>query len=202
MSFRNLFSSITRSTLLLAFLAPHVARPQATQTISSYPAYQSLRACGQSCFYNEVKHDILGSNLKCCKQQYCADQADEQCYCREDLAPKATSWLSLCIDKRCSSPVDFTSAVNVYDSYCTRNRNVMVSPTMTTPPPTGTATEKPSQTVPTGTGLVTVVVTATSGAPWVGSPPGGTVLVLILVRPSNTDGTMVNSEKGCGHEQH
>lgn len=177
MAFRNILS-ITRSTLLLASLTPRLARPQATQTISSDPAYQSLRACGQSCFYAD-KQDILGSNLKCCKQQYCTDQADEQCYCREDLGPKATSWLSLCIDGRCSSPVDFTSAVNVYDSYCNRNRNVMVTPT--TAPPAGTVTEKP-HTVSTGTGAVTVVtVTVTSGAAWVGSPAGGTVLVLLLV---------------------
>lgn len=176
MSFRNLFSSITQSTLLLAFLAPHLARPQATQTISSDPAYQSLRACGQLCFYLD-KQDILGNNLKCCKQQYCTDQADEQCYCREDLGPKATSWLSLCVNERCSSPVDFTSAVNVYDSYCNQNRNVMVTPTT---PPARTVTEKP-QTISTSIGVVTVVVTVTSRAAWVGSLAGGIVLVLILV---------------------
>ncbi|KAH8727394.1 hypothetical protein GQ44DRAFT_825104 [Phaeosphaeriaceae sp. PMI808] len=198
MSFRNLFSSITRSTLLLAFLSPHLVRPQATQTISSDPAYQSLRACGQLCFYLQ-KQDVLGNNLKCCKQQYCLDQADEQCYCREDLGPKATSYLSQCVNNRCSSPVDFTSAVNVYDSYCDRNRNVMVTPTTTPPagtatspartatppavtttppavtatPPAGTVTEK-SQTVSTGTGAVTVVVTVTSGAAW------GTLIQTVL----------------------
>jgi len=148
----------------------------ATSAVDSNAGF--LERSVNTCFYNDVKQDVLGANLMCCKQQYCTDQADEQCYCREDLAPKATSWLSLCIDTRCSSPVDFTSAVNVYDSYCNRNRNVMET-TMTTHP-AGTVTKKP-QTVSTGTGAVTVAVTVTSGVAWVGSPAGGTVLVLILV---------------------
>jgi hypothetical protein len=143
----------------LATLWP-VARAS-TQSLVSGEPYRSLRPCAGSCFWTP-NQDVLGISLRCCQQYLtCNDlPVDNECYCRPDLRSSAVSYLSLCVDTRCSSnAVDFASAVAVYDSYCSGVVNV-ADPVTTTPAPSGTVRAGPSSgSTPS---LVTIVVTQTA----------------------------------------
>ncbi|KAK3365107.1 hypothetical protein B0T24DRAFT_712646 [Lasiosphaeria ovina] len=135
----------------LAILWP-VARAS-PQTIASTDPFQHLRPCASSCFRREGGPDLsdtLGITLKCCEQYLtCHGPVDDECYCRADLQPSAVSWLSLCVATRCTSnAADFTSAVAVYDGYCSAAVGP-ANPDVTEPP---AVTTTPSGTVGPGPG--------------------------------------------------
>lgn len=141
------------------------------QSIASLESYQQLRPCVGSCFIrpgSKDLSDLLGIQLRCCEQYIsCNGPVDDNCYCRADLRPTAVSWLSACVATRCSSnQVDFTSAVNVYDGYCSAAVPPAGRVTTTTPPtltatPLGTAGGPGSGNTPS---VVTIVATR-SAAP-------------------------------------
>ncbi|KAK4158972.1 hypothetical protein QBC43DRAFT_294467 [Cladorrhinum sp. PSN259] len=62
--------------------------------------------------------------MKCCEtfgSPTCKGGVADQCYCREDLRPKAVHWLSRYVEIRCTTnKADFSSAMAVYDGYCSR----------------------------------------------------------------------------------
>lgn len=131
--------------LTLALLSPLVyASGESLQTISAIDGFGQQRPCATSCFYNEVGDDLLGSNMRCCKaygSPTCKGGVADQCYCREDLRPTAVDWLSRCVETRCATnQVDFSSALAVYDGYCSRvNKEVAVPQATSTPTTTGSS---------------------------------------------------------------
>jgi len=148
--------------LFLSFIAIYriTAASEAPQTITALPAYYSQRQCATSCFFNGVGQDLLGSALKCCEvytDNDCDAPVADACYCRADLRPSAVSWLSLCVNTRCSTnAVDLSSAVAVYDGYC--GAAVVTQPAA---PPTEGSLPPPTRTIRgTDTRGVSTVVSA------------------------------------------
>ncbi|RYP54586.1 hypothetical protein DL768_000646 [Monosporascus sp. mg162] len=153
------------------FLSLVVLQPIARaliQSISAIDGYSQQRPCATSCFYNDVGDDILGSNMRCCEAYgtpTCKGGVADQCYCRPDLRPSAVSWLSLCVETRCSSnTVDFTSAVAVYDDYCS-SVDVVAGPVATEPPSTITTEGSLPPTGSPAATIVTQTATSSSGIP-------------------------------------
>jgi len=82
-------------------------------SIWSEPDYVRQRDCLKLCWRCNtpcpVVHGVIG----------CANAPFDSCMCREDLRSSASSFLTSCINYRCSSaPTDLTSAVSLYNSYC------------------------------------------------------------------------------------
>lgn len=124
-SFAFPLSTMLTTHLVLA-LALAITRVSATttQTLASLPAFTQQRSCATSCFWdgdpNNGAKDVLGIKLGCCANSAtCQHHAADSCFCRADLSSVATSWLSECALRRCSSnAVDVSSAIGVYNEYC------------------------------------------------------------------------------------
>ncbi|KAH9206147.1 hypothetical protein DL95DRAFT_469887 [Leptodontidium sp. 2 PMI_412] len=77
--------------------------------------FQSMRPCAQSCL-GDPSGDDVRTGIGCGTVN---GLGQNECYCREDLQPAASSWLSTCVMARCSSnTVDLTSVISLYDNYC------------------------------------------------------------------------------------
>lgn len=102
---------------LLASLTPTIFA--ATVTLTNLPAYQSQRSCATQCFYSGFSSgggpDRLANQLDCS-----VDPIENDCFCRPDLQDDADALIQSCVYDLCSrNTIDVSSAVSIYDGYCT-----------------------------------------------------------------------------------
>jgi hypothetical protein len=84
-------------------------------SITDGTAFLSLRSCAQGCIGSTNSGPLfLASGQLSCQSPY-----DNSCFCRSDLQQKADSYLRSCINKACTNTLDASSAVSMYDTYCT-----------------------------------------------------------------------------------
>lgn len=98
-------------------LAPPILA--ATVTLTNLPAYQSQRSCAIPCFYIGYASgggpDQLAGQLDCS-----VSPIENDCFCRADLQDDADALIQSCVYEACSrNTIDVSSAVSIYDSYCT-----------------------------------------------------------------------------------
>lgn len=103
---------------LLIFALAHAVFA-ATVTLTNLPAYQSQRSCAKQCFYIGFSSgggpDRLADHLDCA-----VDPIENDCFCRADLQDDADAFVQSCVYDYCSkNTIDVSSAVSIYDSYCT-----------------------------------------------------------------------------------
>lgn len=144
-------SSVLTAVVLtwLILLLPHHRASSQTQTVSirSEDGYKTLRLCAQVCVWGYPSGGDLLTNLNCASPWY------NVCLCREDLAPAASSFLSKCVNRDCSSStVDVAQAVSLYDSYCSRDSV-----------PSNVAVVTADSSGPTTTIIAVTTVTSASG---------------------------------------
>ncbi|KAK4445360.1 hypothetical protein QBC34DRAFT_164830 [Podospora aff. communis PSN243] len=167
-----------------------------TLSIKLSPQYSALRICAQTCVDRGNDNSDLEGHLECGDSKIL-----NACYCREDLQPKATKFLSSCIVTRCGyNNQDVTSAWRLYEGYCstatriTTTKSTSTKTTSTgaaTQPPTTSPIETPAPSTPTPT-LATPSSTASSDTP-TATPqtdtsllPGSTVTAITTSITNNT----------------
>src|SRR5947209_19360780 len=93
MRFTNELSSFAFLSLLTLTSA------DGTVSIDSLTAYSIQRYCVQQCLWLRPSDGnfALGEALSCGPSPY-----QDSCYCRTDLAPSASKFLSSCVNKYCS----------------------------------------------------------------------------------------------------
>ena len=160
----TLLSSI--SSLLCLFLLPGMislttATTDSPQTIASLNGYTQLRACAQTCFdygNDGCAGDNVADHIGCAYG--CFTVAHDSCYCRADLQSKAESWLSACIKSGCTlggdTTIDISSAVGLYEGYCTAQGYSALQTPASNP---ATTTTSQAQTTPTTAQISTSVPT-------------------------------------------
>ncbi|KAI9854478.1 MAG: hypothetical protein M1813_000994 [Trichoglossum hirsutum] len=114
----------SKLTLLLTFyiLNPHSAGGQSTVSITSFGAYRSQPSCVQNCIWNVSVDDDLIAFISC------TSPWQNDCYCRTASASSASSFLSSCVIKSCSTmPPESSPAIAVYNDYCTQTTGQDVS---------------------------------------------------------------------------
>ncbi|KAK0634125.1 hypothetical protein B0T14DRAFT_86739 [Immersiella caudata] len=167
----------------------------ATLSIKLSPEYSALRICAQTCVDRGNDNSDLEGHLECGDQKIL-----NACYCREDLRPKATTFLSSCIVTRCKyNNQDVTSALRLYDGYCSSATKTTVATTRSTVrtsttrsstvSPTTLPFETPAPSTQTSTtGAPTSTVGNTTSSPQTGfsSPPGSTVTTTTTTPIPNT----------------
>ncbi|KEF52736.1 uncharacterized protein A1O9_11153, partial [Exophiala aquamarina CBS 119918] len=75
------------------------------------------RECNARCYF------IIGDVISCGHGDtvFCGQDVEDSCFCREDLQPVVTTYISECVYSSCSSNFnDLTSAVDAYTQYCKR----------------------------------------------------------------------------------
>lgn len=119
-------------TCLILFV-PTFVDAESSISLDALPAYTVLRECARECLYCPKCLFVMdvGSKIGC------GENGDppyfDSCFCRSDLAPSASSYLTSCIRRSCSSqPADITSAVSIYDDYCSFDREAVPTATPTT----------------------------------------------------------------------
>lgn len=105
-----------------------------TVSIESFPQYTELRGCAKCCFRacNAGCAFLIADILTCGGDNvvFCTNDAKDDCVCREDLQPVATTYLSSCVFSQCSSDMnDVTSAVKAYTNYCKSTGQVILATT-------------------------------------------------------------------------
>jgi len=112
----------------------------ATLSIQRDPQYSALRICAQTCVDKGNNNSDLEGELECGDTKIL-----NACFCREDLRPKATTFLSSCIISRCGyNKQDVTSALKLYDGYC--SFKPLPSPTSVSATTTKSTASKSSST--------------------------------------------------------
>jgi hypothetical protein len=107
------FLSTLPILILISLVSP--GSSQATISLESLPDFYVQRDCLKRCFscYECGVIDTLG----------CWYNGLDACFCRSDQAPTATSAISSCVLSACSGhAADVTSALSLYDGYCSRNQ--------------------------------------------------------------------------------
>ncbi|KAK4169605.1 hypothetical protein QBC43DRAFT_308035 [Cladorrhinum sp. PSN259] len=106
-------------------------------TIQSDPQYSGLRICAQECVDKANNNRDIEGILDCGDSRIL-----DSCFCRTDLRSIATQHLSTCILTRCGyDGPDYTSAVKVYDDYCSYTApRITAAPSTTTESPTNRTT--------------------------------------------------------------
>jgi hypothetical protein len=85
-----------------------------TLTIKQLADYTALRTCAQTCVDRGNDNSDLEGHLECGDSKIL-----NSCFCRQDLRPSASTFLSSCIVTRCKyNNQDVTSAWRLYDGYC------------------------------------------------------------------------------------
>ncbi|KEF61983.1 uncharacterized protein A1O9_03555 [Exophiala aquamarina CBS 119918] len=142
----------TRTTflpILALALVQHISA--VTVTLTNLPAYQSQRSCATQCFYVGFASgggpDRLADALDCA-----VDPIENDCFCRADLQDDADAFIQSCVYEYCSrNTIDVSSAVSIYDSYCTAagfNRAVETTATQGNSGTASSKTNGPLQTNP------------------------------------------------------
>ncbi|KAK5655588.1 hypothetical protein OQA88_5519 [Cercophora sp. LCS_1] len=86
----------------------------ATLSIQKEPLYSELRICAQTCVDKGNNNSDLEGHLECGDSKIL-----DSCFCREDLRPKASTFLSSCVISRCGyNNNDVTSVLKLYNGYC------------------------------------------------------------------------------------
>lgn len=62
---------------------------------------------------NMFSHDCIAALLQCD-----SEPAYDNCYCRADFQPTASSYLSSCISKSCANKLDESIALSIHSQYC------------------------------------------------------------------------------------
>lgn len=85
-----------------------------SNSVASDSGYLQQRGCVKSCLWGDIANGDLSINLGCTAPWV------NECYCRADQAPVASSFLSKCVSSVClgSASVDVSLALSVYDQYC------------------------------------------------------------------------------------
>ena len=130
------------SLLVYAVSSARENGPTATVTITDDLSYITGRECAVGCLWNTSvldNFDDLAIILAC------GYSAINGCYCKTDYASSATSFISACVDQRCSDlggglTGEVQIAMALYDGYC---ETANVDPRTTTAE-RSTATEGPS----------------------------------------------------------
>lgn len=131
----------------LVLLPPSPGRGQSV-SLSKAPDLDKQRVCVISCIIGDSYDNIVRS-VGC---------ARHSCFCRDDLRPLASQYLSDCLPKwfsGCSSTEDYLAAASIYDRYCG-----FTAPATT---PATTLASPTSSDDGTTSGAVTVSITVTSG---------------------------------------
>ena len=82
-------------------------------SIFSEPDFVRQRDCLKLCWTCTTPCPVVWGVIGCGGAPF------DSCMCREDLRSSASSFLTSCINYRCTSaPHDVTSAVSLYNSYC------------------------------------------------------------------------------------
>jgi hypothetical protein len=144
-------SLVSCCTLILFCFASLVAAQNSAYTIESVSAYSLQRTCVQNCLGG------LPGQIGCPFSYVYLNQ----CACRTDLQPSASTFLTGCVNNGCSrDPSDLSSAISLYDSYCVSNGFALVTVPASTTAATsfatvatpGTAAATSTQTGPSPTG--------------------------------------------------
>ena len=144
---------------ILALQSAPVVHSASTVSIVSDSGYISERTCAQNCVWHVGVSDDLITFLGCGN----SDGWQNSCYCRSDLQSSASSFLTSCVNKACSTnPVDLASAISIYSTYCTDAVGAVAQPT--TPGSVGAATTTLGGDSSIVTVLSVTTVLSTSGA--------------------------------------
>jgi hypothetical protein len=131
-------------TLLWLLLQSPLILADAPVSFHQASGYATQRVCAFGCF--EDFHDPgypIARELSC----------PNDCFCRPDLQPTATSYISSCLNGKCGrNSLDISRGLAIYTDYCTAAGYTTEAPPIT-PAPTGAFTVTRERTV-------TVTVTA------------------------------------------
>ncbi|KAI1353315.1 hypothetical protein F5Y01DRAFT_277583 [Xylaria sp. FL0043] len=103
-------------SLLVVFSLLHLAACDSV-SLAQATAFASQRPCAQNCFGGGIFGDVgeLADGIGCAYQN-----PQNECVCRLDLQPNADEYIASCVSRGCSAnTLDITSAVSIYDAYCT-----------------------------------------------------------------------------------
>lgn len=137
--------------LLLSSFIYAQAADLKTLSIASANDYLVSRNCVKDCLWSGGLW--VGSLIGCGSPYY------NQCYCNANLVSSATSYLSSCAMKYCTSEPDATSAVSIYAGYCSvagypvGDANVAISTTTQNAGGGGDAVTRTSLTIVTATSV-------------------------------------------------
>ena len=130
---------IASISILLILLTPSASSDN-PETIASLEAYKLQHDCAQGCFWysigNGENSDGIADAISC--QHPVNVGALDSCFCRLDLQSVAETYLSTCISVACSYgggavTVDISSAVSIYDNYCSAKGYVTNTQTESVP---------------------------------------------------------------------
>ena len=123
-------------------------------SITSVSPYREQRFCAQNCLWGEDNHTLdMGRFLEC------PPPVANSCWCSEGLASSASSFITSCVNRFCSSATgDVIRAISVYNGYCSS-----AAPAMNEAAPTASDNNTPTSTVRAFITLVSSS-TPTSGA--------------------------------------
>jgi hypothetical protein len=129
-SMSPLFQSIV-IYLLAHFISPkqYLVYADGTASIQNIPIFSSQRPCAQNCVWWDVTpinvEALLAGSLGCQ-----LSPIENDCLCRTDLQPSATSYLQTCVSTACNGNTqDIQSAQSIYLSYCSSNGYLTASTT-------------------------------------------------------------------------
>lgn len=116
--------ALLANTLLLQLTYAQIGT--ITQDVFTLPAFSLQKPCAQDCFVDTgfCPNDVLGSQIGCKSHTDCNDsgwQATNDCYCRTDLQKPAQSYLTSCVERKCTvgdGKIDASSAGSIYAQYC------------------------------------------------------------------------------------
>jgi hypothetical protein len=109
------------------FLFLHLITPASadgTVSIAAFTSYIVQRLCVKDCLWGGQP----GGGVNLPGYLPCPAPFSDSCMCRTDLAVTASTFLSSCVGKFCSSnSVDISSAIDLYSSYCDGKLAVVTS---------------------------------------------------------------------------
>ena len=128
--------------LPIALGAQSDSGPTAYVSISDSPAYATARPCAAGCLWDNTDIYVCSVNAgwyDVAMELQCGCDSLNACYCGQDNAASASSYISSCVSSACSNfPQETNSAINLYNNYCA-TANVAVSTTSDTSLPSRTA---------------------------------------------------------------
>ena len=103
---------------LLSSLITGAAAQTGVITVNAFGPYLQARKCVRSCIADYGGNRPLGdlvSALSCGSPYY------DSCFCRSDLRPTGSAFISKCINSLCASnTVDLNQGLLIWDAYCSR----------------------------------------------------------------------------------
>ena len=154
------------ASLSIALGAQSSSGPTAYVSISDSPAYATARPCAAGCLWDNTDIWTCGVNsgwYDVAQELQCGCDALNACYCGEDNAASASSYISSCVSSACSNfPQETNSAINLYNNYCA-TANVAVSATSDTSLPSLTASSVAASVASSTTSPHRTTQTSSSG---------------------------------------